>query len=134
MKHPITMPRWPAWLLLGLAAACAYPAVTETAPARSMEESYAAHGQEPGWSLSIASGWIDYRGNYGEKHIVVRAPEARTTFNGHRFETKRLIVDISHGRCNDGMSGKGFADQVLVIADGEKYRGCGGMPHPEWDM
>ncbi len=62
------------------------------------------------------------------------APEPRTTFNGHRYETPRLIVDLSHGRCNDAMSGHGYSDQVMVIADGETYRGCGGDRRPEWDM
>ena len=98
------------------------------------QANYVAHGQEPGWSLTIADGKIDYVGNYGDKHIALPAPEPRTTFNGHRYETQRLIVDITHGRCNDAMSGQGFADQVMVIADGETYRGCGGERRTDWDQ
>jgi uncharacterized membrane protein len=94
---------------------------------------YTARGQEPGWLLTIADGRIDYRGNYGDKRINVPRPEPRTTFNGHRYETRRLTVDITHGRCNDDMSGHGYADQVMVIADGETYRGCGGERRPDWD-
>ena len=103
-------------------------------PPLPAQASYTARGQEPGWSLAIANGQIDYHGNYGDKHIIVPAPEPRTTFNGHRYETQRLIVDITHGRCNDAMSGQGFADQVMVIADGETYRGCGGERRSDWDL
>ena len=120
--------RW-AILLAGLVG-CAAPHAAGPDPA---QEHYTARGQEPGWALTIANGRIAYRGNYGEKRIDVSRPEPRTTFNGHRYETERLIVDVTHGRCNDAMSGHGFEDQVMVIADGETYRGCGGRRRPDWD-
>jgi uncharacterized membrane protein len=116
-------------LLLLLCGACAAVPVASS----SGRQSYTARGQEPGWLLTIAGGRIDYRGSYGEKRIVVRRPDPRTSFNGHRYETPRLIVDITHGRCNDVMSGHGYSDQVMVIADGESYRGCGGERRPDWD-
>ena len=97
------------------------------------EETYTARGQEPGWALKITNGRIDYIGNYGEKRINVARPDPRTTFNGHRYETARLVVDVTHGRCNDVMSGHGYADQVTVVADGETYRGCGGERRTDWD-
>jgi uncharacterized membrane protein len=115
--------------LLLLCSACAAAPMNTGRP----QESYTARGQEPGWALTIAGGRIDYQGNYGEKRIVVPRPEPRTSFNGHRYETRRLIVDVTHGRCNDVMSGHGYADQVMVIADGETYRGCGGARRTDWD-
>jgi len=124
------MPKWPAYVLMAVAAGCVVPAVSTGAPAGHV---YQARGQEPGWALSVHPDRIDYAGNYGDKRIIVDRPEPRTTFNGHRFETERLIVDVTHGRCNDVMSGHGYADQVMVIADGETYRGCGGQRRPEWD-
>jgi uncharacterized membrane protein len=51
--------------------------------------------------------------------------------NGYRYETRRLVVDIAHVRCNDAMSGQGFADQVTVTADGETFKGCGGERRPD---
>lgn len=120
-------------LLLAGPAACTYPAVT-TPPPAAPTDIYTARGQEPGWLVTITNDRIDYVGNYGESRITVARPEPRTTFNGHRYETGRLIVDITHGRCNDVMSGHGYADQVMVIADGETYRGCGGERRPDWDM
>ena len=117
--------------LLALSACLAEPPSSPgAAPAT---ETYMARGQEPGWILTIANGRMDYLGNYGEKRIIAARPDPRTTFNGHRYETKRLILDVTHGRCNDVMSGHGYADQVMVIADGETYRGCGGTRRPDWD-
>jgi uncharacterized membrane protein len=125
------MPRWPAWVLFGAAAACAYPAVTTPAPAP--QEHYEARGQEPGWHLVIDAGRIDYRGDYGETRITVRRPEPRPAVNGRRYESGRLTVDISHARCNDAMSGHGYEHQVAVIADGQTVRGCGGARRADWD-
>jgi len=98
------------------------------------QESYAALGQEPGWALKIGGGRIDYSGNYGEKKINVARPDPRPSFNGRRYVTDRLTVDITYVRCNDAMSGFGFEHQVTVIADGETYKGCGGARKKEWDM
>lgn len=132
MSNASSMPKWPGYLLLVATAACAYPAVTAEKPV-STAENYTARGQEPGWLVTIAEGRIDYQGNYGEKRINVARPGPRTTFNGHRYETPRLIVDVTHGRCNDAMSGLGFADKVTVTADGETFHGCGGERRPDWD-
>jgi uncharacterized membrane protein len=114
--------------MLLLLAGCATPA------SRGSQEIYSARGQEPGWTITIARGRIDYVGNYGDKRLSVARPDPRTTFNGHRYETPRLIVDVTHGRCNDAMNGQGYADQVTVIADGETYSGCGGERRPDWDQ
>ncbi len=121
-------------ILIALLLAPACSKERPTSPGGSAAtETYTARGQEPGWALTISGGRIDYQGNYGEKRITVARPDPRTTFNGHRYETARLIVDVTHGRCNDVMSGHGYADQVMVIADGETYRGCGGQRRPDWD-
>jgi uncharacterized membrane protein len=118
--------------------------VTETPPPPPAEqtgqsaapvpaEPYSARGQEPGWLLTIADGWIDYQGNYGEKKIRVRTPSPRTTDTARHYQTERLTIEVTHGRCNDAMSGQGYADQVKIIADGETYEGCGGERRTEWD-
>ena len=126
-----------AALIRALALLLAVPACTTERPATAgadpTGETYSARGQEPGWAVTIANGRIDYVGNYGEKRINVARPNPHPTFNGHRYETRRLIVDVTHGRCNDVMSGHGYAHQVMVIADGETYRGCGGTRRRDWD-
>ncbi|CAA9521370.1 MAG: hypothetical protein AVDCRST_MAG39-2776 [uncultured Sphingomonadaceae bacterium] len=118
-------------ILLFAATACATPPSVA-------ENAYVARGQEPGWIVRIAGGRISYTGDYGEVRIDAPAGEPRTTFNGCRHETasadgRSLLVDVTRGRCNDEMSGFGYADQVLVIADGRSFWGCGGARRPEWD-
>src|SRR5215203_5799194 len=106
----VTMPRWPAYLMGAFAAACAYPAVTIPPP---QMEAYRALGQEPGWTVAIGDGRIDYVGDRGETRIRVPRPDPRTTFNGRRYEAGRVIVDIIYARCNDAMSGHGYEHQVM---------------------
>jgi uncharacterized membrane protein len=117
--------------LLALLAGCVTPAPPNRNPVGG---AYYARGQEPGWTLRIANGRIEYVGNYGDKHITVPRPDPRRTFTGYRYETARIAVDINRGRCNDAMSGQGFTDQVVVSTDGETYRGCGGNRRPDWDQ
>ena len=126
------MPRWPAYVMGAFAAACAYPAIT--APAPAAVESYRALGQEPGWNLTIGNGRLDYVGDYGETRITAARPDPRPSFNGRRYETPRLTVDITYSRCNDAMSGQGYEHQVMVIVEGNAVRGCGGERRPEWDV
>jgi len=117
-------------ILLPLAAACT-PSTVETPGPPPNAERYEARGQEPGWHLLIHDGRIDYTGDYGEVRITVPRPDPRPSFNGRRYETQRLTVDITYSRCNDVMSGHGYEHQVMVIADGRTF--CGGARRPDWD-
>ncbi len=129
------MPSRPAIaaLLATALAACAHQA----GPTAPEAETYRALGQEPGWSLQIANGRIDYVGDYGEMRIGVARPDPRPTFNGRRYETPRLVVDITYSRCNDAMSGHGYEHQVTVIVEGRAagpVHGCGGTRRTDWDQ
>jgi heat shock protein HslJ len=133
------MPWLPAWIMATAAAACAYPAISST-PAAAPPEVYDAGGNQPFWSLDIHNGRIDYvyvRASgvspYGERRISVDRPLPRRSFNGRRYVTPRLIVDIAYVRCIDATSGEGFEHQVTVTADGETVSGCGGARRPQWD-
>jgi heat shock protein HslJ len=128
------MPTWPAWLMAIVAAGCAYPAISSKRPPRPERELYQARGNEPGWSLTIHYGRIDYTGNYGDKKISVLRPDPRPSFNGRRYVTPQLSVDLTYSRCNDAMSGKGYEHQVMVTADGATFKGCGGERRPQWDL
>jgi len=128
------MPRWPAWILLGFAAACAYPAVTSPPPTDPALEQYEARGNEPGWNLVIHDNRIDYTGNYGDKKISIARPDPRPSFNGRRYVSQKLTVDVTYSRCNDDMSGRGFEHQVTVTAEGQTFRGCGGERRTDWDL
>ena len=99
----------------------------EGAPAPPAVEPYRAVGTEPGWALTIGGGEMAYVGDYGETHIAVPTPDPRTTFNGHRYETPRLTVDVTHSACSDGMSDRRYPDTVMVITDAKTVHGCGGL-------
>ena len=115
----------PLTALILLAPACA--PVTPP-PSGSADASYRAVGTEPGWALTIGGGMMRYEGDYGETHIAVPSPRPRTSFNGHRYETERLTVDITHTPCSDGMSDRRYPDTLMVVADGKTVHGCGGAP------
>jgi heat shock protein HslJ len=85
---------------------------------------YRALGTEPFWSVTIGGGRMVFDTPEGGFSVVAPAP--RTTFNGRRYETARLTVDITHGECSDGMSDRRYADTVRVTADGRELSGCGG--------
>lgn len=123
------------FLAFAFAAGCTTPGtLPETSTPPLATEQYFARGQEPGWILTIRDGRIDYVGNYGDKRISVARPDPRPSFNGMRYATERLVVDVTYVRCNDAMNGQGYAHQVSVTADGQAYSGCGGERRPDWDQ
>lgn len=93
-------------------------------------DKYIARGNEPGWIVTIDTQNVVYEGDYGQTRITVPAPEGRPSFNGMRYVTDRLTIDITYSSCVDDMSGMRFADTVLVIADEKQFQGCGGRPLP----
>jgi heat shock protein HslJ/uncharacterized membrane protein len=104
-----------------LAAGCTTMSDAE-APAT---ETYRALGNEPFWSVTITDGRMTYESPDGPR-FVVPAPPARPSFNGRRYQTDRLTLDITHGECSDGMSDRRYADTAMVIVDRRTMHGCGG--------
>ncbi|KQZ69489.1 TetR family transcriptional regulator [Sphingopyxis sp. Root214] len=119
----------PAASLLALAA-CAPAAETPPQGPGDQPATYMALGTEPGWTLEITPSRLNYDGDYGETKIMVPNPGAKPSFNGERYVTDRLAVDITHGECSDGMSDRRYRDTVTVTADGKTVSGCGGAVLP----
>lgn len=117
----------PALVFSFLAACQAMPPAKE---AVTPDQIYTARGNEPGWILKMDSKSIDYEGDYGATKIKIPAPVARPSFNGMRYVSERLTVDVTYATCTDDMSGKRFADTVSVMADGKQVKGCGGRALP----
>lgn len=115
-------------LALSVALAACVPAATPEAPGEAPAPSrvYMALGTEPGWTLEITPERLNYAGDYGETAIRVANPGARPSFNGERYVTDRLTVDVTHAECNDGMSDRRYRDTVMVTAGGKTVKGCGG--------
>jgi len=113
-------------IALALVAPALLPA--GSAVAAPYDAPYHALGTEPGWSLSIDHGLIRYVGDYGRTRVTTTAPEARPSFNGRRYVTPRITVDITRAPCNDGMSDREFPERVMVTVGRRTVHGCGGDP------
>lgn len=122
-------------LALPFALAACVP-VAETPPQSPGDRptAYKALGTEPGWTLEITPDRLTYNDDYGATKIAVPNPGARPSFNGERYVTPRLSVDVAHAKCNDGMSDREYADTVSVIADGKTVKGCGGAILPPTEL
>lgn len=121
------------------AAAVLIGAAAAPAPA-SAQVPYRALGTEPFWSVTIGGGRIVYD-DAERRRVSVRTPVARPSFNGRRYFTRRLTVDIARQKCSDGMSDRIYADTVRVMVDGRSLQGCGGailppetLAHTNWEM
>lgn len=109
-----------------LALSACVPAAEPPQSSGGSASSYMALGTEPGWTLEITPGLLNYDGDYGDTKILVPNPGARPSLNGERYVTNRLTVDVTHGECSDGMSDRRYRDTVTVVADGKTVKGCGG--------
>lgn len=114
-RHPISL----------LAAAALLFAAPVAAQRARTAAPYRALGTEPFWSVTIGGGRMTYddpeRGRFS-----VATPPARPSFNGRRYVTGRLTVDITRRPCSDGMSDRNYADTVEVVVEGRRLSGCGG--------
>jgi heat shock protein HslJ len=121
-------------------AALAAPAAIPAAAQAQGGSTYRALGTEPFWSVTINGGRMVYDDAQGRK-VAVRTPAARPSFNGRRYVSRRLTVDITRQPCSDGMSDFTYADTVRVTVDGRVLRGCGGptlppatLAHTRWEI
>ncbi|RIA45879.1 heat shock protein HslJ [Hephaestia caeni] len=96
-------------------------------PRPPASDTYRAIGTEPGWSLTIGPRTMRYEGDYGQNVVEAPTPEARPTFNGRRYETRQMTVDITRTPCSDGMSDRRYPDTVRVTTRRGTARGCGGL-------
>lgn len=115
--------------LTGCVPAAEGPQGPGTTPA-----AYFALGTEPGWSLEITPGILNYNGDYGDTRVVVGNPGAQPNANGKRYVTSPMTVDITHAECSDGMSDRRYADTVTVTAEGRTVKGCGGAVLPPYAL
>lgn len=88
-------------------------------------ETYQARGTEPFWSVTVGGSTIRWE-SPNTRTVTVNKPRPIVGFNGERYVTPRLTVDITHVPCSDGMSDFRYHDTVVVTLDRRTYRGCGG--------
>jgi heat shock protein HslJ len=95
---------------------------------QSASRSYAASGDEPGWSLNITPSRVEFKGDYGQTVITAANMGVQTHGNAEIYANGRLRVQRTAQVCTSSMSGERFSDTVVVIADGKRMTGCGGEP------
>jgi len=122
-----------ALALAACATVSAHP-TSDVADGDGARDAYFALGSEPGWTLEITSARLNYVGDYGDTRIAEANPGARAGFNGRLYQGDRLIVDVTHAPCRDGLSDRRYADSVTVSAEGKRLRGCGGAVLPPADL
>lgn len=109
-------------------AACV-PVTSATEPAGQVGQSdvafYRALGTEPFWSLTIAGDQIEFQPMDGES-LVASDVTARPSFNGWRYTSDTVSVDVTFAPCSDGMSDTVYKDTVTVLVGTTEFRGCGG--------
>lgn len=81
---------------------------------------YRASGTEPFWDLTIGSEMIFTDRGTGLT-VAQPTPQVISGVAGETYRTQRLEVNITHVRCNDGMSDRTYPDTVQVHVDG-RYR------------
>ena len=85
---------------------------------------YRAIGTEPFWDLTIGRDLVfTDRGN--DLRVAEPAPRVRRGVGGETWQGRRLLVNIVHSRCSDGMSDRVYPDTATVTVDGRIFRGCG---------
>jgi heat shock protein HslJ len=104
--------------ILSVAALAASAATAQTVP-------YKAVGTEPFWALTIEGRTMRLE-EPGRRPTVVARPVARPSFNGERYVTRTMTVDVTHARCSDGMSDRTYRDTVTVQVGRRTLKGCGG--------
>ena len=115
--------------VLALLPACATIPADDGLGGVPRGDAYLALGTEPFWSVEITDGRMAYN-DADNRSVRVANPGARPSFNGRRYVSPRMTVDITATPCSDGMSDRRYADTVLVAVDGRYLRGCGGRVLP----
>lgn len=111
-----------------------YPECTQTGedsePPAGVPANWAARGQEPGWSLTLADATADFVYDYGAQTYSALLPKARAIEGGvEYFEGPGgLAITALSKLCTETATRLPYPDTVTVAFSDEVYRGCGGDP------
>src|SRR6478735_3702025 len=81
---------------------------------------YRAIGTEPFWGLLIDEHDLTFTQPEAQP-IRQSTPQVIHGFAGEIYQTPRIIVNIVHGQCSDGMSDRVYPDKVQVRVDGKQF-------------
>ncbi|MDH7970879.1 META domain-containing protein [Sphingomonas sp. AR_OL41] len=100
--------------------------IATAATAQPASAPYRASGSEPSWTLRIDRGLIAFAAPRDRLRVVAPAPVARPSFNGLRYVTPRITVDVTYARCIDLRTREAYHDRVTVMVGRRSFSGCGG--------
>lgn len=100
--------------------------ITTAATAQPASAPYRASGSEPTWTLRIDRGLIAFAAPRERLRVMVPAPVARPSFNGLRYVTPRITIDVTYARCIDLRTREAYHDRVAVTVGRRSFGGCGG--------
>ncbi|MEG3143959.1 META domain-containing protein [Sphingomonas sp. RT2P30] len=100
--------------------------IATAATAQPASPPYRASGSEPTWTLRIDRGLIAFAAPRERLRVVAPAPVARPSFNGLRYVTPRITVDVTYVRCIDLRTREAYHDRVTVMVGRRSFSGCGG--------
>jgi heat shock protein HslJ len=110
---------------IAAASLLGFAALTPAEANAQRSAGYEARGTEPFWSASIGAAQMRFQ-LAGGQAVAVRKPRPIVGFNGERYVTPRLTIDVTHVECSDGMSDRTYKDTVRVTHGRRTYQGCGG--------
>lgn len=100
--------------------------------ARARGVAFRALGQEPGWLIEFGQNdTMRIVMDYGEREIELAIPTPSLDSTGSvttyltSTDEHTVRIDIRDEPCADAMSGERFGSSVLLMLDGNRYRGCG---------
>jgi heat shock protein HslJ len=98
----------------------------------SVQITFTATGNEPGWKLEIGGRQITLLTNNGSTRIIAPRTSPQTTGGTTRYTTevegRPLTVRIVNRLCADSMTGMPHPSTVVVSFNNQEFRGCGGNP------
>jgi heat shock protein HslJ len=100
--------------------------IATAAAAQPASSPYRASGSDPVWTLRIDHGLIAFTAPRDRLRVVAPAPVARPSFNGLRYVTPRITVDVTYARCIDLRTREAYHDRVTVMVGRRTFSGCGG--------
>lgn len=114
----------------GAQADAAAPEVAAKAESAAETETIVAHGNEPGWRITLGADETEFVLDYGERTFTAPtpAPEILDGARTYRFAEADVVLALSDALCADDATGMPHP-QTALLEDGDRVmNGCAGDP------
>lgn len=106
---------------------------------QTSDHPWVAHGNEPGWRISVEEGRFRAELDYGETVIEGDLPPAEVAVHGLTYDMENFGLTVRAEICHDDMSGQTYPESAVLSLGETTLRGCAGAPadllsSPEWQI